>query len=54
MFSIVEIEIFGFLPFPNWPDFGPKIVKNRSFWASNGPKLGFIELFGLSTKSLET
>ena len=39
MVSIVEVEIFGFLPFSNWPDFDQKkMVKNRSFWASNGSK----------------
>ena len=44
MVSIVEVEIFGFLPFSNWPDFDKR---KRSFWASNGSKLGFIELFFL-------
>ena len=38
MVSIVEVEIFGFLPFSNWPDFDQKWSKNRSFWASNGSK----------------
>ena len=54
MGSIGEVEICGFLQFSNWPDFDQKIAKNRSFWASNGTKLGVIELFGLSTKLLET
>ena len=40
MVSIDEVEIFGFIS--NWPDFDHKMVKNRSFWASNGSKLGFI------------
>ena len=38
MVSIVEVEIFGFLPFLNWPDFdqiighfGPQIAQNYGF-----------------------
>ena len=46
MVSIVEVKICGFFLFSNWPDFDPKKrVTNMSFWASNGSKLGFIELF---------
>ena len=41
MVSIVEVEIFGFLPFSNWPDFdqkwskighfGPQMAQNQGF-----------------------
>ena len=42
MVSIIEVEIFGFLPFSNWPDFDQKMFQNRSFWASNGSKSGYL------------
>ena len=35
MVSIVEVEIFGFLPFSNWPDFHPKWSKIGHF----GPQM---------------
>ena len=27
MVSIVEVKVFGFLPYPNWPDFDQKLSK---------------------------
>ena len=35
MASIVEVEVFGFLPCPNWPDFDQKWSKLGLF----GPKM---------------
>ena len=35
MVSIVEFEIFGFLPFSNWPDFDQKWSKIGHF----GPQM---------------
>ena len=35
MISIVIVEIFGFLPFSNWPDFDPKWSKIGHF----GPQM---------------
>ncbi len=35
MVSIVEVEIFGFLPFSNWPDFDQKWSKIGHF----GPQM---------------
>ena len=43
MVSIVEVEIFGFLPFSNWPDFDQKWSKICHFV----PQVGFIEHAGL-------
>ena len=31
MVSIVEVKIFGFLPFSNWPDFDQKWSKKGHF-----------------------
>ena len=46
MVSIVEVEIFGFLPFSNWPDFDQKWSQIGHF----GPQMAqnqFLELFCL-------
>ena len=43
MVSIVEVEIIGFLPFSNWPDFDQKRSKNVIF----GLKWLNIEFIGL-------
>ena len=41
----VEVEIFGFLPFSNWPDVDQKLSKIGHFGPQNVSKLGSIDLF---------
>ena len=41
MVSIVEVEIFGFLQFSNWPDFDQKYVILGLNWLIKWLKYGF-------------
>ena len=43
MVSLVEVEIFGFLPFSNWPDFDHKWSRIGHF----GPEMAQIRVFVL-------
>ena len=45
MVSIVEVEIFGFLPFLNWPDFDQKWSKIGHFWPQMAQNQGFLNFF---------
>ena len=40
MVSIVEVEIFGYLSFSNWPDFDQKWLKIGNFGPQRAKKLG--------------
>jgi hypothetical protein len=42
MVSIVEVEIFGFLPFSNWPDFDQKWSNLGQIWVNFGQKGPFL------------
>ena len=45
MVSIMEVEIFGFFPFSNWPDFGQKRSKIGHFWPQMAQNQGFSNFF---------
>ena len=45
MVSIVEVEICGFLPFSNWPDFDQKWSKICHFGPQMGQNYGFSNFF---------
>ena len=45
MVSIVEVEIFGFLPFSNWPDFDQKWSKIGHFGPQMAQNQGFSNFF---------
>ena len=45
MVSIVEVEIFGFFPYSNLPDFDQKWSKIGHFGPQMAQNQGFLELF---------
>ena len=49
MVSIVEVEMFGFLPFSNWPDFDQKWSKIGHFGPQMAQNQGFSNFFCLIT-----